>query len=1065
MSTSWLKKRLGLGSKTSALPIEGIPVSASDAAQLVTTRSVFVPTPPPAASNSTLLRQLREELDRTPATMLPQLQQLVKIHEKRSDSLEVTRQVESIKRQENRAALLAPRVETHALGLVNLGNTCYANAMLQCLFRTPAFTDTLVRFDPTAARERLAPKKRELDEVVRVATEAELFAAQAAHALREIEARRLDPALSVAQHGQVLALREMLGASWSEEALVFALRRYAWDSGDAMNAHFEGQLKLPAHLDPANAVALERVTSGCSGGGGGGDEGSDAAPSAAEGSASPEKTELERAIEAERDAFAKLVAARHCAAEWDLDITITERVQELFGSLSCVQRAAVDANDVLGGAEALVSGVPGDMEGAVEFCGRYKVDGYVNANPLYLKISADSEEGEEALEEKPSTETGAVVPQRCIYRHEKAWLFTTMAQMRKYCNDEEYRCNIRSNSSTCATPFGISWDVWHRAQHIYCLANTATGVPVLVERAEAATGGAAKQRGCNGCGGMGLFDLLRINVKDPDAPNLFFHSLVSSVRRATVNSVSSAAVEAGEIDAASPPNSPTQRRKPRSVSFCDDVAEAGPLASDPIARCFGVHRFFGSHAMFLSVGVGGAGRSRAASDVDGGAARHSFGHLKRSIAHSPGLAPITPQVDVAELSLMPSSGFVEKSSLYSCLARNRLYATPNVLTFYLERTPLDATSWDATFRFDTLLYIDPYLVYKPWDAAAQMGVLQGELQELETRLHRLTNLHGSSVITTIDTLLAQLPELTAVRAVNECALSGRSSSGDGGAVAPTAAPVRATSVLESIAADAPPPLPMPLPPPLGAEEQQDMPRMLRSLRMEAQAVVLELRQKTIRKRQEIKALFARSSSQKYELQSLVIRSGGNPSDATAAASVHYYAYSRDVDAADGTWLRLDDARVTRGIAEDVVLTEGYGGAGLQKFATFVFFARRDGTSDGGGYREAAEAAVRMREHYSRELSKKLAGYERRVANVYDHSAAVGDEESSKWTQLVAEVTEAKLRGKGYIDATGGTVKIPAEQLADRAKEFGMKYEEFRAQVLSDCDEISIDDLSFVTLED
>ena len=97
-----------------------------------------------------------------------------------------------------------------------------------------------------------------------------------------------------------------------------------------------------------------------------------------------------------------------------------------------------------------------------------------------------------------------------------------------------------------------------------------------------------------------------------------------------------------------------------------------------------------------------------------------FAH-KRGVSHSPGLAPLAaPSAEDAaasppDLSLglsltqMPSSGFVEKSSLYSCLARNRLHETPSTLAFYLERTPRNVESWDASFRFDTLLWVDPYV--------------------------------------------------------------------------------------------------------------------------------------------------------------------------------------------------------------------------------------------------------------------------------------------------------------------------------------------------------------------
>lgn len=190
-----------------------------------------------------------------------------------------------------------------------------------------------------------------------------------------------------------------------------------------------------------------------------------------------------------------------------------------------------------------------------------------------------------------------------------------------------------------------------------------------------------------------------------------------------------------------------------------------------------------------------------------------------------------------------------------------------------------------------------------------------------------------------------------------------------------------------------------------------------------------------------------SLSLRYELHSIIIRSGGNPSDASASvASVHYYAYARDTEAADGTWLRLDDGRVAKGIVESTVLEEAYGGKGLQKFATFVAFQRA-----GGGRGDAEGAAERMRMAAARTLREELAAYERRVANELDR-AEPGEKQlvtkAVQWASLVDDVTEAKLVEKGYVSAAAA--KSAAEQLAERAKEFGMTYTEFRAQVLSAC---------------
>ena len=88
---------------------------------------------------------------------------------------------------------------------------------------------------------------------------------------------------------------------------------------------------------------------------------------------------------------------------------------------------------------------------------------------------------------------------------------------------------------------------------------------------------------------------------------------------------------------------------------------------------------------------------------------------------------------------MPSSGFVEKSSLYSCLARNRLHETPSTLAFYLERTPRNVESWDASFRFDTLLWVDPYVRTARWLRAARV------IRPCHTPVSRARSLAGTTL--------------------------------------------------------------------------------------------------------------------------------------------------------------------------------------------------------------------------------------------------------------------------------------------------------------------------------
>ena len=241
-----------------------------------------------------------------------------------------------------------------------------------------------------------------------------------------------------------------------------------------------------------------------------------------------------------------------------------------------------------------------------------------------------------------------------------------------------------------------------------------------------------------------------------------------------------------------------------------------------------------------------------------------------------------------------------------------------------------------------------------------MGALQRELQQLEERLDRL--LSGSSVIVTIDTLLAQLQELAA-STPSATSAAVAVASADHAAAAAHPASILDTASVAAAASSAVPRTPFAR---FGATApvatNPALPVMLQALRSDAQSVILDLRQQMVTKRREIKALFARSSSLKcvrplrptplrrarlaraascvadaarcarrgnvltpfsralsatcslrYELQSLIIRSGGNPSDASASvASVHYYAYARDTAAADGTWLRLDDGRVAKG---------------------------------------------------------------------------------------------------------------------------------------------------------
>ena len=130
-----------------------------------------------------------------------------------------------------------------------------------------------------------------------------------------------------------------------------------------------------------------------------------------------------------------------------------------------------------------------------------------------------------------------------------------------------------------------------------------------------------------------------------------------------------------------------------------------------------------------------------------------------------------------------------------------------------------------------------------------------------------------------------------------------------------------------------------------------------------------------------------------------------------------------------------------------MLEEAYGGKGLQKFATFVAFQR----AGGGGRGDAGGAAERMRRRAAHTLREELAAFEHRVANELDR-ADPGEQllvtNASLWASLVDDVTQAELVEKGYVSAAAA--KSAAEQLAERAKEFGMTYTEFRAQVLSAC---------------
>jgi hypothetical protein len=599
---------LGSGKEVASTLCSQSTSSAVDATPRASPSEVFAAQPPPpvVATDQTLIRQVRAELERSPTTMLPKLQEIVKAQEKLSDSREVSLQVDAIRGQENRAALTARRVEGQPCGLVNLGNTCYANAILQCLFRMPAFTDALVTFDAAAARKRCAPEKDKLDAAAQSAAEAHARAVEAALVLREAEARRVDPSLTVEQHGKVMTLRDMLGAAWSEEALVYALRKFEWNTADTINAHFSDMLVLPDHLDPAKggavaAAAAQPTRAGASA------DGAAAAEDEGGAAASSAQLQLEAAIAAESDAATALATARRKAAQWDRDVTITQRLQELFGAMSCATRGAVDPNDVLGGAEVRVSGIPHTFPGATEFCGAYKHEGYANDRPLYVKqhelvdTGADARTDAGAASGSPC-EADAAVPRaalpeetsaRVLYRHSKAWLFTYMEQMKRYCHDEEYKCNVRSTSPICTTPFelNLEWDVWDRASNSYKLGNTADAVAVAVERAE----GEGAARGAVGCGGHGLLDLLGVNVKERDAPNLFFCNLVGAVRRATISTVASADGGRGSGGAVSPMSAPrdgesdsdsdgaaaaiaARRKQPRSVSFCDDIAP-GPGAS------------------------------------------------------------------------------------------------------------------------------------------------------------------------------------------------------------------------------------------------------------------------------------------------------------------------------------------------------------------------------------------------------------------------------------------------------------------------------------------------------
>ena len=145
-----------------------------------------------------------------------------------------------------------------------------------------------------------------------------------------------------------------------------------------------------------------------------------------------------------------------------------------------------------------------------------------------------------------------------------------------------------------------------------------------------------------------------------------------------------------------------------------------------------------------------------------------------------------------------------------------------------------------------------------------MGALQRELQQLEERLHRL--LSGSSVIVTIDALLAQLPELAASTPSTSAAAVAATSVEH--ATAAQERPASIGSIFETASAAAAAVSAVPHTPFVGfgatppVATNPALPVMLQALRADAQSVILDLRQQMISKRQEIKALFARSSSQK-----------------------------------------------------------------------------------------------------------------------------------------------------------------------------------------------------------
>ena len=153
-----------------------------------------------------------------------------------------------------------------------------------------------------------------------------------------------------------------------------------------------------------------------------------------------------------------------------------------------------------------------------------------------------------------------------------------------------------------------------------------------------------------------------------------------------------------------------------------------------------------------------------------------------------------------------------------------------------------------------------YVVGKPWRAAEQMGALQRELQQLEERLDRL--LSGSSVIVTIDTLLAQLQELAA-STPSATSAAVAVASADHAAAAAHPASILDTASLAAAASSAVPRTPFAR---FGATApvatNPALPVMLHALRSDAQSVILDLRQQMVTKRREIKALFARSSSLK-----------------------------------------------------------------------------------------------------------------------------------------------------------------------------------------------------------